>query len=126
MMEASTQPSAEDLQKAAAISGAAGAAAAGAENEADARVKAEAAIETEAANQKVPLTKEEIHELADELINRMGALGVFEPPPAPPAPTPEALSDAEHAAGLPDTPGAPVAGDAAPPRKLSWADRHFG
>lgn len=90
------------------------------------RTAAADAIRKRSAQVGLQLSDEDVKRLAgaltDEMMERMSAMGAFDPPPAP-EPAPAAAPD-------PNSPAAPAAAaaetGAVPPRKLSWAEKHFG
>ena len=128
-MEAGAVPTAEELQQTQQV----GEAAAGAIQDSivagkgkdDARERANAAVESKARSVGLQLSKEDVHAIVDEMIDRMDALGVFREPPVapsastPPAPTPEAQAAADAAAEQ-------AIAEVAPPEKKSFADRFCG
>jgi hypothetical protein len=116
------QPSAEDLKKAGAVSQAAAEAVAGAGSEEEAREAGKKAVVKSAADVKLELSDEDASKIVDMLIERMSALGAFDPPPAPAA--------AAAAAPAPDAEGGAAEGPAAeapaPPAKRSFAEKFAG
>lgn len=129
------QPSDEEIQQflarltpeqraqLAAVSGAGAEAIAGAGgDQEEARTRANEAMSRAAKDQKLEISDATISKMVDELIERLSGLGAFDPQPgagaAPAAeqPAPEVAAEA----------AAEVAAVQAPPRKLSWAERHFG
>lgn len=128
-MEASQQPSqptAEEIAQATEVSGAAAAAIAESQakggGEAEARQAADAAIKRRAQEIQLRISPEDRTAIVDELIDRLNSLGAFDPPPASASAAPVAQPAPEVAAEA----AAEVAAAQEPPRKLSWAEKHFG
>jgi hypothetical protein len=115
------QSSADELQKAGEVSAAAAEAVAGAPSEEKAREAGRKAVKETAADVKLELSDEDANKIVDMLIERMSALGAFDPPPAAAAaPAPAA---AEEAAGAPETAAEPAV---EPPARRSFAERFAG
>lgn len=130
-MEASQSPTPAEQQQAAEVSTAAGQAIAetvekgGTEEEA--RAAARSAVETAASKTDLPVSKEQLFEMVDIMLDRMREMGVFEAPPASSA----AATAAPAAAATAETPEAAAAAEAAaaevtPPTKTTWAERFAG
>lgn len=118
------QPTAEDLSKAGEVSGAAAAAVQQTAEQGgsaeDARASARTAVAAKAKEVDFKLSDEDCNKLVDMLIDRLNALGAFDQPAAAPnptvAPAPEVAAQA----------AADVAATEPPPRKLTFAEKHFG
>jgi hypothetical protein len=114
------QPSAEDVAKAGEVSAAAAGAVGDASSEAEARERGRAAIRQKAREVDLKLSDEDCNKIVDMFVDRLNALGAFDQPaPAPAAqeaPAPEVAAEA----------AAEVSKVEAPPRKLTWAEKHFG
>jgi hypothetical protein len=111
------QPSAEEIQKAGEVSAAAAQAVTDAPNEEEARKAGRKAVRETADQVKLELSDEDANKIVDMLIERMSALGAFDPPPAPAAEAAAAGAPAEETA--PEEPPAP-------PAKRSFAERFAG
>ena len=116
--ETSQQPSAEEMRAAAEVAAAAGTAIAQSSTKEEARESATRAVQEQGEKSGLKLSKEDIHAIVDEMMERMSAMGVFEPPPAPvpspAAPTPEQAAAVEARV------------ESTEPRKRSFAERFAG
>lgn len=119
-------PTADELEQATQVSKAAARAIAESQakggSEAEARQAADTAIKNRAQQIQMRISPEDRTAIVDELIERLNALGAFDPAPAAPAPAGDAQPAPEVAAEA----AAEVQAAQAPPRKLTWAEKHFG
>ena len=119
--EQQTDPTPQEIQSV----GIAGAEAAAAAPPEQAVPAARDAMRERAEEIGLPLTDAQIDQLAnvfaDKTIDKIAARGGFDPPPEPVQPPPTAPPAPGEAA-----PPAPTVTEVEAPRKLSWAERHFG
>jgi hypothetical protein len=118
--EHTTAPTADELEKATEVSSAAAEAIAGSSTEEEARSKAREAVKSKSEEVKLEISEEDCNRIVDMMIERMSALGAFDPPPPPAAPSP-ASSESSAA-----TPPPPPEQTAVEPEKRTFAERFAG